>query len=61
MLAHAGPVRDAFVGMHLLQRAGQPEEVGKVIRFLLSDEASFVTGANIPVDGGFSVAQVIRV
>jgi len=61
MLAHAGPVRDAFVGMHLLQRAGQPEEVGKVIRFLLSDEASFVTGANIPVDGGFSAAQVIRV
>jgi len=61
MLAYAGPMRDAFVGMHLLQRAGQPEEVGKVIRFLLSDEASFVTGANIPVDGGFSAAQVIRV
>ena len=61
MLAHAGTVRDAFVGMHLLQRAGQPEEVASVIRFLLSDEASFVTGANIPVDGGFSAAQVIRV
>lgn len=61
MLAHAGTMRDAFVGMHLLQRAGQPEEVGKVIRFLLSDEASFVTGANIPVDGGFSAAQVIQV
>lgn len=61
MLAHAGTMRDAFVGMHLLQRAGQPEEVGKVIRFLLSDDASFVTGANIPVDGGFSAAQVIRV
>lgn len=61
MLAHAGAMRDAFVGMHLLQRAGQPEEVGKVIRFLLSDDASFVTGANIPVDGGFSAAQVIRV
>lgn len=61
MLAHAGAMRDAFVGMHLLQRAGKPDEVGKVIRFLLSDEASFVTGANIPVDGGFSAAQVIRV
>lgn len=61
MLAHAGAMRDVFVGMHLLQRAGQPEEVGKVIRFLLSDDASFVTGANIPVDGGFSAAQVIRV
>lgn len=61
MLAHAGAMRDAFVGMHLLQRPGQPEEVAKVIRFLLSDESSFVTGANIPVDGGFSAAQVIRV
>ncbi|HMS19864.1 SDR family NAD(P)-dependent oxidoreductase [uncultured Sphingorhabdus sp.] len=61
MLAHAGAMRDAFVAMHLLQRAGQPEEVGNVIRFLLSDDASFVTGANIPVDGGFSAAQVIRV
>lgn len=61
MLAHAGPMRDAFVGMHLMQRPGQPEEVARVIRFLLSDDASFVTGANIPVDGGFSAAQVIRV
>ncbi|MFM9853359.1 MAG: SDR family NAD(P)-dependent oxidoreductase [Sphingomonadaceae bacterium] len=60
MLAHAGAIRDSFVSMHLLQRPGQPSEVAKVIRFLLSDEASFVTGANIPVDGGFSAAQVIR-
>jgi NAD(P)-dependent dehydrogenase (short-subunit alcohol dehydrogenase family) len=60
MLANAGPFRDAFVGMHLLRRAGQPEEVARVMRFLLSDEASYVTGANIPVDGGFSAAQVIR-
>lgn len=61
MLEHAGPVRDAFIRMHLMNRSGQPSEVARVIRFLLSDEASFVTGANIPVDGGFSAAQVIRV
>lgn len=59
MLEQAGAVRDAFIGMHLLQRPGKPQEVGHVIRFLLSDESSFVTGANIPVDGGFSAAQVI--
>jgi NAD(P)-dependent dehydrogenase (short-subunit alcohol dehydrogenase family) len=61
MLEHAPAMRDAFVDMHLLKRPGQPAEVAKVIRFLLSNEASFVTGANIPVDGGFSAAQVIRV
>jgi len=36
----------------LLERLGHPEEVGRVVRFLLSDEASYVTGAEIVVDGG---------
>lgn len=36
----------------LLERLGQPEEVARVVRFLLSDEASYVTAAEIIVDGG---------
>jgi len=61
MLQHeaAARMRDKFVQMHLLKRPGQPEEVAKAIRFLLSEEASFITGANLPVDGGFSAAALI--
>ena len=36
----------------LLERLGEPEEVGRVVRFLLSDEASYITAAEIVVDGG---------
>jgi len=36
----------------LLERLGRPEEVGRVVRFLLSDEASYITAAEIVVDGG---------
>lgn len=36
----------------LLDRIGEPEEIGRVVRFLLSDEASYITASEIVVDGG---------
>jgi NAD(P)-dependent dehydrogenase (short-subunit alcohol dehydrogenase family) len=36
----------------LLGRLGEPAEVGRVVRFLLSDEASYITAAEVVVDGG---------
>jgi len=35
-----------------LSRGGQPEEVGELMVFLMSDESRFISGAEIPVDGG---------
>jgi NAD(P)-dependent dehydrogenase (short-subunit alcohol dehydrogenase family) len=39
--------------MHPIGRVGEPAEVSSLVLWLCSDEASFVTGAIIPVDGGF--------
>jgi len=47
---------DAMVAAEPIGRIGKPEEIANVVLFLCSDDASFVTGLPMPVDGGY-VAQ----
>jgi NAD(P)-dependent dehydrogenase (short-subunit alcohol dehydrogenase family) len=49
-------VRRRAGGSVPMGRTGQPEEVANAALFLLSDEASFVTGVALPVDGGVTAA-----
>jgi NAD(P)-dependent dehydrogenase (short-subunit alcohol dehydrogenase family) len=42
---------------HPIGRAGEPAEIAAAILFLASDEASFITGINLPVDGGYSAGK----
>ena len=44
---------EAISAQHPIGRLGEPAEVARAILFLASDDASFITGAVLPVDGGY--------
>ncbi|MBI1181092.1 MAG: glucose 1-dehydrogenase [Alphaproteobacteria bacterium] len=46
----------AVAAMHPMNRVCEPEEVAEAVLFLASDAASFITGATLPVDGGYLAA-----
>ncbi|WP_206613428.1 SDR family NAD(P)-dependent oxidoreductase [Parahaliea mediterranea] len=51
-LEHAPGQKEAFERRILLGRLGEPREVATAVRFLLSDEASYITATELVVDGG---------
>ena len=48
--------KERMTAMHPLGRTGTPEEIASVVLFLASDDASFVTGAIWPIDGGHTAS-----
>jgi A-factor type gamma-butyrolactone 1'-reductase (1S-forming) len=48
--------RQRMVDLHPLGRVGQPREVAETVAWLCSDAASYITGAVIPIDGGYTIA-----
>ncbi len=46
-------VREQIISNIPVGRLGKPSEIARVVDFLCADESAFITGANIPVNGGY--------
>ncbi len=53
VMAVPEPVREQIISNIPVGRLGKPSEIARVVDFLCADESAFITGANIPVNGGY--------
>lgn len=51
------PLMERFCERIALGRAGQPEDIASAILFIASDDARYITGVNLPVDGGLTASN----
>ena len=58
MAGNDADFHEVVQGFHALERMAEPSEIAAAAQFLLSDEASFVTGSAMLVDGGNSIKKV---
>ncbi|MFB9127564.1 SDR family oxidoreductase [Paraburkholderia dipogonis] len=58
---HTQETRDSYFRRIPMRRYGKPEEMAGAVIFLASDDASFITGQTLAIDGGFSIAGVLDI
>jgi acetoacetyl-CoA reductase len=54
-LAMRDDVRESIISGIPMRRMAQPGEIAAAVAFLASDQAGYITGANIPVNGGLFI------
>ena len=58
---HTEATRQSYLRLVPMNRYGRPEEIAAAVSFLCSEDASYITGHTIPVDGGFLAAGVLEI
>jgi NAD(P)-dependent dehydrogenase (short-subunit alcohol dehydrogenase family) len=58
---HTERTRQGYLRLIPMRRFGRPEEIAAAVSFLCSEDASYITGHTIPVDGGYLAAGVLDI